>query len=96
MTEAQWQRRITDLCDLLGLMWHHETDSRRSKKGFPDLVIAGPNGVIFAELKSNTGKVSDAQQAWVRQINTGGGEAWVWRPTHWDLVMRRLYALAGK
>lgn len=53
MNEADFQRRVTDYCDHLGLKWHHETDSRRSKAGFPDLVIVGPGGVVFLELKAN-------------------------------------------
>ena len=41
MTEGDLQQRITDLCDWLHLKWHHETDSRRTRKGWPDLVIDG-------------------------------------------------------
>lgn len=44
LTEAAFQQRITDYCDWLKLTWHHETDSRRSRAGFPDLVITGPGG----------------------------------------------------
>ena len=51
MTEAQWQSRVTDYCDLRRLRWFHSGDSRRdSCAGFPDLVIVGPGGVVFLEL----------------------------------------------
>ncbi len=96
MTEAQWQRRITDLCNLLGLKWHHETDSRKSKKGFPDLVIVGPGGTLFAELKSDTGRVSAEQREWIERLNDSGAECWVWRPSQWNVVEHRLRRLANR
>ena len=77
-------------------MWHHETDSRRSKKGFPDLVISGPGGTIFAELKAQRGKITPDQQAWIDSINNSGGECWVWRPSHWPDVLHRLRLLAQR
>lgn len=95
MNEAQWQQRITDTCDLYGLVWHHETDSRRSKAGFPDLVIVG-NSTIFAELKTDRGRVSTAQQFWLDRINEAGGEAVVWRPRDWDRVFLRLLGLSRR
>lgn len=99
MNEAEWQQRITDLCDVLGLAWHHETDSRWSKSGFPDLVICGPGGIIFAELKTDEkrSKVSPAQEKWLDNLeaaHTTGVQVWVWRPRHWERVEARLRLLA--
>jgi len=37
-------------------------------KGFPDLVLAKAGRVIFAELKSATGKVSKEQQEWLDEL----------------------------
>lgn len=91
--EIEFQRRITDLCDWLKLTWHHETDSRRTRAGFPDLVIVG-NAVIFVELKSQRGRVSPEQQAWLDALMRAGVEAHVWRPDDWPLVAERLKALA--
>jgi hypothetical protein len=96
MSEADWQLRITDLCDLLDLKWHHETDSRKSKSGFPDLVICGPRGVIFAELKSEQGKVTKAQQEWVDALRASGATAYVWRPSGWPMVYYTLHDLADR
>jgi hypothetical protein len=96
MLEADWQLRVTDLCDLLGLKWHHETDSRKSKEGFPDLVICGPGGVIFAELKTEKGKVSKAQDEWLSALSVASMLAVVWRPSDWVDVYFALYRLARK
>jgi len=96
MTEAQFQQKVTDLCDWLGLKWHHETDSRKSKKGFPDLVIAGPGGVLFAELKSQKGRVSAAQRGWLSTLGDAGANCYLWRPSDWPDVEARLRQLAGR
>lgn len=99
MLEAQWQQRITDYCDLLGLKWHHETDSRRSKEGFPDLVIAGPGGIIFVEVKTDDrrSRITAGQQAWLDVLHdapTTGVAVRCWRPRHWVWVKQELDALA--
>lgn len=93
MTEAEWQQRITDLCDLLGLKWHHETDSRKSKKGFPDLVIVG-NTIVFAELKKQGGKPTRAQEEWLARLKQAKCEAYLWEPSDWEFVQGRLKRLA--
>lgn len=98
LTEAQFQRNITDLCDLLGLKWHHETDSRRSPKGFPDLVIAGheDRGVVFAELKRKGGRVSREQAEWVDRLKKAGATVYIWWPADWPEVESVLLGLAGR
>jgi hypothetical protein len=96
MSEADWQKRITDYCDHLRLRWHHEVDSRRSKSGFPDLVIVGRR-VLFAELKrENDSKVTPEQADWLRDLRDAGVEVHVWRPSDWPYVARRLRVLAGR
>jgi hypothetical protein len=96
VSEAEFQKKITQLCDFLRLTWHHETDSRRSKKGFPDLVIAGPNGVIFAELKTDTGRVTPEQNRWIEALRLGGAIAQVWRPRNWEAIEAILFDIAGR
>lgn len=96
ITEAAYQRRITDLANLLGLRWHHETDSRRSKPGFPDLTICGPKGVAFLEVKTDAGRIKPEQQAWLDALRAAGCDALIVRPRHWDDVKALLGALAGR
>lgn len=94
MSEAAFQKRITDLCDWLGLRWHHEVDSRKSKSGFPDLVIVAPARVIFAELKTEKGRLTAEQEAWVQSLNRAGVLAFVWRPQDWESIKNLLTRLA--
>lgn len=77
---------------------HHATpelETVRSAAGFPDLVLVHPRlGIIYAELKSDTGKTSPEQDAWIDAINTAakamglrGRPAIVWRPRDWDRIV---------
>ncbi len=80
MSEKEFQAAVTELARMLGLLVYHTTDSRRCAPGFPDLVIAGPGGVLFRELKTATGKVSSEQTAWLAMLAAGGADCGIWRP----------------
>lgn len=55
--------------------------------GFPDLVLAHPTrGLIFAELKSAIGRLSDQQTRWLTTLKQAGAEAYVWRPVDLELI----------
>lgn len=95
MSEADFQQRITDLCDWLHLRWHHETDSRRSRAGFPDLVIVGYR-TIWVELKSDKGKLSFDQRGWLDDLRESGQEVYLWRPQDWEGARKVLFDLAGR
>lgn len=105
-THGQLQRDVEDLCDQLGLLWHHDVDARLSRgtKGFPDLVIAGPRGLVMAELKSEDEDTTAEQDAWgwtlTRAWHAMGGQSpalygWVvWRPADWKSIRSALEAIA--
>lgn len=83
MTERQLQQSVTDLCRVFHLLCYHTRDSRGSAAGFPDLVITGPRGIIFAELKTAHGKTTIEQRCWEAGIREAGGSYALWRPAHW-------------
>lgn len=60
--------------------------------GFPDLVLCHKTnrGLIFAELKSDMGRLSDSQELWLQAINENGAEHHVWRPKDIDYISKRL------
>jgi len=59
--------------------------------GFPDLVLAHEKaGVIFAELKTQKGKPSTSQQLWRLNLESGGAEYHLWRPSDWWSIEKRL------
>lgn len=97
ISEAAFQSRITELCDWLRLKWHHETDSRKTRKGWPDLTIVGPRGHLFAELKKNVKEKPTAAQAeWLVALHNAGARTFLWRPDDWPEINRVLHDLAGR
>jgi hypothetical protein len=85
VSEAQLQASIVEAARYLGYRHYHTTDSRKSQPGFPDLVLVHrtTGRVIFAELKSETGRVTDAQQEWLTLLGKLH-EVYLWRPAHWQ------------
>lgn len=82
--DAHVRRLLRDL----GLRGYHTHDSRRSHGGYPDWTVAGIGGVLFRELKTQRGKVSREQQAWLDALAAAGQDAGVWRPM--DLLSGRI------
>ncbi|WP_288797818.1 VRR-NUC domain-containing protein [uncultured Arsenicicoccus sp.] len=84
MTEDQLQRAVQERATRHGWRWHHETDSRRSNAGLPDLVMVHPvqRRIAFWELKrqSPRAKATDEQRAWLDDAAAAGAEAAIIRP----------------
>jgi hypothetical protein len=59
--------------------------------GYPDLTLAHKTrGVIFAELKSDIGRLSEKQELWLSTLNDAGMEHHVWRPKDIQAISDRL------
>ncbi len=83
MSEKQFQTHVIQLATLLGWACWHCHDSRRSAAGFPDLVfVKAGRAVIYAELKTETGKVRPEQQLWIDLLEKAEGcRVYLWRPS---------------
>lgn len=90
ITEKAFQAQVVQLAKSLGWLCYHTWNSIHSAKGFPDLVLVKGEQVIFAELKSETGKVSPEQEAWLEALTLAGQKVYTWRPRHWDHIVRVL------
>lgn len=95
MTEKEWQAIVVELAGYYRWQHFHAYDMRRSDPGWPDLVLARPGEVIFVELKTARGRLSDAQGLWVDLLTSAGLEVHVWRPADLDLVHERLKRRQG-
>ena len=82
MTERELQELIREACRWHRLLVYHPYDSRRSEAGYPDLTIVGKS-VLFREVKSATGRVTTAQDTWLRRLAAASADAAVWRPADW-------------
>ncbi len=47
MTERELLDAVRDACRWGGLLTFHAYDSRRSERGYPDVTVVGPHGVLF-------------------------------------------------
>lgn len=85
MTEAELQTNVRQAARLGGWLTYHTNDSRRSDKGFPDLVFVHPitGRTVYAELKSERGRIRPEQRQWIEALERGGHDVHVWRPAHW-------------
>ncbi len=83
-TEDEFLKLVTDYAHFQGWLVYHVPDSRRvTSAGFPDLVLARKGQIIFAELKTHDGRVSLAQQNWIRELDnehSNNVSVFVWRP----------------
>lgn len=93
--EAGFQSAVIDLARLRG--WHvmHARPARTAKGwrtpiqgdvGYPDLTLARLGWVIFAELKSSSGRLTEAQAGWLRALTSPRTRAEVWRPVDWPHI----------
>ena len=89
--EKDFMDHLLDAAVPAGWMAYHTYDSRRSTAGFPDLVLVKPPVVIFAELKTEKGTPSTAQDEWLEKLGLCTDlSVHLWRPSNWDEIEERL------
>jgi len=105
MSEAEFQNQVMHVAKLYGWRIQHARPAQyasgrwatpiQGDAGFVDLVLAHPkHGTIFAELKTDKGKLSPTQVEWIHTLAEAGEEVHVWRPIHFDLIVKRLSGLS--
>lgn len=103
MTETALQTAIIDYARLTGWRAVHFRPAMNDRgrwltpiegdPGFPDTVLVRPGRLVFAELKSASGKVEPEQRAWLTLLGSVDGhvEVFIWRPADWvDGTIRRV------
>ena len=100
-SERIFQEQVMQVAATCGWDAHHikpgkygATYKTDGLAGMPDLILIGQRGqgVIYAELKSRTGKLSKIQEARIMQLLENGCEVHVWRPADIDRIVDRLSA----
>jgi len=94
ITHKQFSQNICDLARYLGWEVYRTWNSRHSPAGYPDLTMVRENAdgtasLLFAELKSEKGKVTKTQQQWLSILGkvTGKCEVYIWRPSDWENII---------
>ena len=101
--EADFQAAVIELAELQGWRVFHPHDSRKSQPGFPDLTMVRDGRLIFAELKTNTGKITADQAIWLSDLSYVAKIAQgnistrhpvmavkVWQPSDWPEIEQAL------
>ena len=89
--EKDFQSWVIDLAKKNGWSVYFTHDSRGSPPGFPDLVLAKGDCVIFAELKTEVGIISCDQDAWLKRLrNAETIRAFLWRPSDHKKILNIL------
>lgn len=109
-TEAEFQNLIIEYAQIRGWLVMHTRPARTERgwrtplqgdAGYPDLTMARRGRLVIAELKSESGKVTREQAAWLehlpprvaqeddsadRDIHSHAIEVYVWRPRDWERI----------
>jgi hypothetical protein len=85
MTEKEWTAQVVELARTLGYRRYHTYRSKNSEAGWPDEALVRER-LILAELKRETGKVSDSQRQWLDALASAGQEVYVWFPSDLDEI----------
>ena len=91
ISEKHWQDDVVEIATLFGWRCYHTYDSRRSHPGFPDLILCRPPRLLAVELKSERGRITPTQQAWLNDLDQCTEiRTHVWRPSDRDQVLDEL------
>jgi hypothetical protein len=75
---------VIALCRTFGLRVYHTHNSKHSTEiGFPDLVITGPAGTLYRELKGDGENPTGSQSAYLADLTASGQDAGWWNPDDW-------------
>lgn len=86
ITEKAFQATVIKALKITGWEFYHTFDSRRSVRGFPDLVClhAAKKKAMAIEIKTETGKLTTEQDQWLALFSLCGIESWLLRPSMFD------------
>ena len=99
MTEAQFQAELIKFCQRRGWLVHACWDGWYCDgKGFPDVVVASPRNLVWAELKRHTtSRVRPEQTTWAYTLQAAGEHYRRWTIANWvdGYVRAELQRLLG-
>lgn len=101
--EKTFQRHVIDAAHHTGWIVAHfhplrtahgwKTPASADGAGWPDLVLVGRGQILFRELKTNKGRPTVDQKAWLDRFDENGGDSAIWRPRDLrDVVLPELGA----
>lgn len=85
LTEKEFQAAVVSLAKAKGWLTYHTFDSRRSEKGFLDLVLVRES-VLWVECKTDKGRLTPDQRVWAEALEAAGQRVCIWRPKDWRAI----------
>ena len=90
-SESDFQATIIQMAELHRWRIYHVANAKRQLRsntsfGFPDLVLARPRSLVFAELKLEGENPNLEQEIWHALLRSAGAEVYVWRPSDWSEI----------
>ena len=87
MTERELSKQVVAAAKETGWLVYHTFLSKWSKPGFPDLCMVRDGRLLFWELKSTVGKVTEPQAEWLAALSeVPGVDARIVRPSDLEEV----------
>jgi hypothetical protein len=87
VTERDLTGYVRDVAKAFGWRRYHTWLSKHSAAGFPDEVLLRGERLVCAELKSERGRLSTEQEAWLEELRAVPGvEVYLWRPADMDAI----------
>jgi hypothetical protein len=93
--ERSFQDAVTAYMRLTGWRFAHFRAARTihgwrtpltGDSGHPDIVAVRRDRLVYAELKSETGRAQPEQLEWLAALRVAGAECYLWRPADWDEI----------
>jgi hypothetical protein len=94
-TESAFVRQVLQLAHLFRWRAVHFRPARTARGwrtavqgdgvGFVDVILCRER-VVFAELKTDRGRLRPEQIEWISALRVTGQEVYVWRPSMWDQI----------
>jgi hypothetical protein len=92
-TEKSFMMLVVNAAHLFNWIVYHTFDPRKSEAGYPDLCMIRDGRIIYAELKTEKGKLTPPQEYWIERISQVAGKCYpnirvfVWRPSQWEEIV---------
>ena len=95
MSERELQNAVCDALRVLGWRFCHFRPGRSERgwrtpitgdAGFPDVVAVRRDRILWLELKSEAGRLTQEQANWLAALGAAGGSVHVIRPSDWDVL----------
>ncbi|HYE20941.1 MAG TPA: hypothetical protein VEA69_21020 [Tepidisphaeraceae bacterium] len=96
LSEKDFQADVIRFAKANGWRVYHTFTSKRSEPGYPDLTLVRGSRLIFAELKTESGKATAEQSEWLDAIRAARVPAYLWRPSDWPAIREALAAGAAE